>query len=143
VTAPTLPDADALVLEVLRDAVDGQEFGTQIPADLLNSLPYVTVRRVGGASVDPRFLDRATFDVQTWASTRKAAVDVAIACRNALRDAWLNGTVYDLGHIAAFREITAPNELRPSVANTGHLLAVPAPRQRITNRPSQVLGLQP
>lgn len=111
---PTLPDADALILEVLRDAIDDQEFGTQIPADLLDSLPYVTAHRSGGASVDPRFLDRATVDVQTWADTRKEAFDVASACRDALRDAWLDGTVYDLGHVAAFREITAPNELRTS-----------------------------
>lgn len=112
-TAPTLPDADALVLEVLRDAINDQEFGTQIPANLLNSLPYATVRRVGGASIDPRFLDRATIDIQTWDNTRKGAVDVAIACRDALRDAWLDGTVYTgFGHVSHFREIAAPSELR-------------------------------
>ena len=114
-TAPTLPDADALVLTALRAGVSGQEFGTQIPADLLNSLPFVSVRRIGGASVDPRFLDRATIDLQTWGSTRKEAFDVAIACRDALRDAWLAGTAYtNLGHISHFREIAAPSELRTS-----------------------------
>lgn len=110
---PTLPDADALVLACLRGALADQEFGTQIPADLLDSLPYVTVSRFGGASIDPRFLDSATIDLQTWAGDRGAAFDLATACRNALRDAWLNATVYtDLGHIAHFREITGPSELR-------------------------------
>jgi hypothetical protein len=110
---PTLPDADALVLAALRAGVPDQAFATQIPANLLASLPYVTVARFGGATVDPRFLDLATIDLQTWAGTRKAAFDLALECRTVLRDAWLNATVYaDLGHIAHFREITAPNELR-------------------------------
>lgn len=110
---PTLPDADALVLAALRAAVPNQEFGTQIPKNVLNSLPYATAVRFGGASVDPRFLDAATIDVQTWAGSRKAAFDLATLCRNALRDAWLNGTVYaNLGHVSHFREVTGPNELR-------------------------------
>lgn len=108
-----LPDSDALVLAVLRAAISDQEFGTQIPADLLASLPFATASRIGGAAVDPRFLDSATFDVQTWAGTRKAAFDLAAACRAALLDAWLNATVYeDLGHISSFREITGPAEIR-------------------------------
>ena len=101
------------MLACLRAAVTDQEFGTQIPADLLDSLPYATAVRFGGSSIDPRFLDSATFDVQTWAADRKDAFDLATACRNALRDAWINGTVYaGLGHISHFREITGPNELR-------------------------------
>lgn len=112
---PALPDADALVLACFRAAISDQEFGTQIPADLLDSLPYATAVRFGGAAVDPRFLDSATFDVQTWGGSRKAAFDLARSMRAALVDAWLNATVYaGLGHIAHFREITAPNELRTS-----------------------------
>lgn len=110
---PTLPDSDKLALAVLTAAMPSQEFGTQIPKDLLDSLPYATVARFGGASVDPRFLDSATVDMQTWGATRKDAFDLAHACRNAFRDAWLNGTVYDgIGHISHFREITGPSELR-------------------------------
>jgi hypothetical protein len=110
---PTLPDSDKLVLAVLRAAMPAQEFGTQIPADLLDSLPYATAARFGGAAVDPRFLDSATVDVQTWAGDRKEAFDLAAACRNAFRDAWLNGTVYaGIGHISSFREIVGPAELR-------------------------------
>lgn len=112
---PTLPDGDLLALACLRaaSAKPDSAFGTQIPANLLSSLPFAKVARFGGSTVDPRFLDRATFDVQTWGATRKAAFDFAFEIRTAFRDAWLNGTVYaGLGHISRFREVAAPTELR-------------------------------
>lgn len=112
---PTLPDADLLALTCLRaaSAKPDSAFGTQIPADLLQSLPFAKVARFGGSTIDPRFLDRASFDVQTWAATRKAAFDFAFEIRTAFRDAWLNATVYaGLGHISFFDEVTAPSELR-------------------------------
>lgn len=112
---PTLPDADLLALTCLRSASARPDsaFGTQIPANLLDSLPFAKVARFGGSTVDPRFLDRATFDVQTWGATRKEAFDFAFEIRTAFRDAWLNATVYaDLGHIANVDEVSAPSELR-------------------------------
>lgn len=112
---PTLPDADLLALACLRaaSARPVAAFGTQIPADLLESLPFAKVARFGGSTVDPRFLDRATFDAQTWAASRKEAFDFAFEIRTAFRDAWLNATVYaGLGHISFFDEVSAPSELR-------------------------------
>lgn len=110
---PTLPDADKLVLACFHAAVPGVTFGTQIPTDLATKLPFAVASRFGGATVDPRFLDRASVDVQTWANTREGAFAAAYSCRNALRDAWLNGTVFaGLGHIAFFSETSAPSELR-------------------------------
>lgn len=112
---PTLPDTDKLVLACLRgaSATDADHSGTQIPANLLDVLPFVVASRFGGATVDPRFLDRASVDVETWAATRDAAFTAAFACRNALRDAWLNGTVFaGQGHIVHFSETSAPSELR-------------------------------
>lgn len=108
-----LPDMDALVLAILRDAMSGQAFGTQIPSKLASKLPFVMAVRFSGSAVDPRFLDSATIDVQTWAGDRKEAFDLAFDCRSALMDAWLNATVYpDLGHLTHFREVTGPAELR-------------------------------
>jgi hypothetical protein len=114
---PTLPDADMLALTCLRAASSkpAKAFGTQIPANLLSVLPFAKVARFGGSAVDPRFLDRATFDVQTWGATRKAAFDFAFEIRTAFRDAWLESTVFaGLGHISFFDEVSAPSELRTS-----------------------------
>lgn len=105
-----LPDADALTLAVLGDALPAASFGTQIPHNLLGRLPFNVVRRFGGAAVDPRFLDRATISVDSWAGTRKGAFDEAAAIRTALRDGVNNATPE--GHIVAFREVSAPAELR-------------------------------
>ena len=109
---PELPDADALVLSVIRAAIPTIKLGTQIPDNLLTNLPYATARRFGGAAVDPRFLDRASVDVQTWGASRKAASDLAYDIREAFRAAAANQTVYTLGHIARYRENAAPTELR-------------------------------
>ena len=107
-----LPDADALVLSVIAAAEPTLNLGTQIPADLLDKLPFAVVRRFGGAAVDLRFLDRATFDVQAWAGSRKAAYDTVDAIRTAFIDVVYNQTKFPLGHIARCVEIAAPSELR-------------------------------
>ena len=109
---PELPDADALALSIIRTAFPAAKVGTQIPADLLASLPFGLCARFGGAAVDPRFLDRATFDVQTFGGSRKVASDFAYDIREAFRLAAANQTVYPLGHVARYREVTAPTELR-------------------------------
>lgn len=109
---PELPDADALALSVIRAAYPAIKLGTQIPDDILSVLPYATCVRFGGSAVDPRFLDRATYNVQTWGGTRKAASDLAYDIREVFRLAAANQTVYPLGHIARYREVTAPTELR-------------------------------
>lgn len=112
-TVPTLPDADMLILDIVRTAIPaGVEFGTQIPADLLASMPFCKLNRVGGGAVDPRFLDRASIDVQVWADDRTTAYTTARAVGNALRDAALNQTVFDAGHVARFVEESGPSELR-------------------------------
>lgn len=108
----TLPDADAILVAAVRAAVPGVNLGTQIPDDLLDRLPFVVARRFGGAAVDPRFLDRATVDVQTWAGSRKGAYDLAAEIRTGLRDSALNQITYPAGYIVRFRESSAPAEIR-------------------------------
>lgn len=111
-----LPDADMLVLDVIRTAEPTLNCGTQIYDKLIEDVtagePFAMVRRFGGAAVDPRFYDRATFDIQVWASTRKAAFDTSSAIREALLDAALNQTTFDEGHIARMVEVAGPSELR-------------------------------
>jgi hypothetical protein len=110
---PTLPDADMLILDIVRTAIPaGVEFGTQIPADLIESLPFCKLNRIGGSSVDPRFLDRASIDVQVWADDRTTAYATTRAVGDALRDAALDQTTFDDGHVAHFVEETGPSELR-------------------------------
>ena len=107
-----LPDADALVLAVIRAGISGIAIGTQMPANLVDHLPYAVAARFGGAAVDPRFLDRATVTVDTWDNTRAGSSALARQIRTVLRDAALNQTTFTEGHIVSFREVSGPFELR-------------------------------
>jgi hypothetical protein len=108
-----LPYADALVTGIVRAALPGVEVGTLVPADLYPApRPFVLAHRVGGAAIDPRFLDSATVDVQAFAPTRRGAADLAEVVRVALFDAWRVQLVTPDGHLASFREIAGPAELR-------------------------------
>lgn len=111
-----LPDADLLLLSIVKAAEPTFKIGTQIPADLLKKVdagtPFATIRRFGGSAVNVEFYDRASIDVQTWAKTRKASYDMSAAIRAAFLDAWLSQTTYPLGHVGRFSETTGINELR-------------------------------
>lgn len=110
-----LPDADALLLSVIRAGTSAVTVGTQIPSTLLEKIktkPFGTVKRIGGSAADPRYLDQATVDVQTWATSRKAAYDAAAVIRSTLLDAALDQTTFPLGHIARFVELSGISELR-------------------------------
>lgn len=108
-----LPDADMLVLEVIRGYLPGQQVGNVIPADLANRLPYVTAIRVSGPPLHPRFAGGPTVDVQTWASTRRGAADLAESVRVAFYEAWRSQTVYPSGAWVAFQRcLSEPAEIR-------------------------------
>ena len=111
-----LPDADLLVLQVIETAQPVLNIGTQIYDGLVDDVtagdPFVMVRRIGGAWVAPKLVDRAAFDLQSWGSSRKEAYDAAASVRDLLYDAARAQTTFALGHIARCVEVTALSELR-------------------------------
>jgi hypothetical protein len=108
-----LPNPDLLLMEILRAGLsDAHTVGTEIPATMLDRLPFVMGRRVAGGAIDPRFLDRGVFDIQNWASTRLLAYQTAQAVRTALYEAFHYQTVFASGHLCSFTEFEAPAELR-------------------------------
>lgn len=107
----TLPDAD-LLLKQLLTAASVTNHGTEIPRDLTSRLPFAVAVRFGGAPNDPRFVDRATISVDTWAATRKGARDLSMTIFNALLAAKRTQTVYAAGSIAGLSVISMPSELR-------------------------------
>lgn len=107
-----LPDPDLLVLEVVRGAVGPDvQVGTDIPADLLDRLPFVTILLASGDEIHPEFALRATYDVQVWAEDRQTASDLAETVRAGLYFASKHQTVYTGGHVAYYRALALPAEI--------------------------------
>lgn len=111
---PTLPDVDKILLAVVATVpgVGANNYGTQMPDRVLDNLPFVAIKRIGGAATDPRFTSRATVVFDVWDSTRDGARDTSVAVWTALRDAALSQLTYPSGHIASFAGISEPSELR-------------------------------
>lgn len=107
-----LPDAERLVLALLRPRISSVQFGTAIPDDLASRLPFVVVRRAAGAALDPRFLDQPVVSVDAWHTSKSEASDLAEDVRVALLEAWERQTVTEFGHLAYFNEESGPAELR-------------------------------
>lgn len=112
-TAAQLPDPEDLVLFLLNGLAP--TVSVNQPADLATRLPYLCARRVGGAARHQRMLDGATFDVQAYACTRRAARDLCAAAGLALFTAWDSQTVTPYGHVSAHREISGASELPSGV----------------------------
>lgn len=106
-----LPDAERLVLALLRPAFPAVSFGTLIPDDIATRLPYVVVRRAGGAAIDTRFIDQPVVSVDVWHASKDGASDLAEDIRVALVLAWEQQAVTDVGHLAGMREDAGPAEL--------------------------------
>lgn len=106
-----LPDADQLVLDVIRSALGPDNVGNFIPADLAEMLPYITAARITGPPRHPRFAGNPTIDVQTWADDRKTASDLAESVRVAFYEAWRTQTVYPSGWISHQRCTSEPANL--------------------------------
>lgn len=56
--------------------------GTVTPANLVTSMPFVRVMRIGGG--DTRFDDTAHIDIDAFGATREAAYGLAESCRQLL-----------------------------------------------------------
>lgn len=107
-----LPDAERLTLALARSALSTVEFGTDIPDDIATRLPFVVIRRGGGAAINPRFLDQPVVSVDAWHSSKAGASDLAEDVRVALLAAWEDQTVTEFGSVSAFSEESGPSELR-------------------------------
>lgn len=107
-----LPDADALILALIRPALPSVDVATEPPDDLTARAPLVVAQRVSGAAIHPRFLDRPTFNVDAWHTTRKDAADLAESVRVALVDAVERQIVTEHGHVSHIDEQTGPAYLR-------------------------------
>lgn len=116
--ARLLPDAELLTLDLLRSALPSTTFTTMIPDDVLERVPLVIVRRVSGAAIHPRFLDRATMSVDAWHTSKADAAELAESVRTALFLAWDSQTVTTHGHVAYFDETAAPSEIRADEPDT-------------------------
>jgi hypothetical protein len=108
--ARLLADVDDVVRAVLADS--GVPVGANVPADLLDRLPYISAKRIGGASVHPQFLDRGLIAVDCWSGSRRTAAEIAETCRTLLYRAWRSQTKFAGASIARFDESSAPAELR-------------------------------
>lgn len=117
--ARLLPDVDRVLAVYLNSALAAPG-SNHIPVNVVTSLPYWRVRRIGGGDVHPRFATAATVDLDCWESTRVKAADLAEEGRVALYDAWRNGVALEGGaRIARFDSISDPAELRSSDQPSG------------------------
>lgn len=115
----TLPVVDTLLMEQLRPALPGVGVGTLVPGDITDRLPYVVARTHGGDSRNPRFVFRATVQVDAYAAGRPDAGALAEQARLALHMAWLNQTVTTSGSFARFDVTSWPSEYRDPDAPSG------------------------
>ncbi|MGW0929556.1 phage tail termination protein [Streptomyces sp. NPDC002644] len=123
-TTPILPDVDALVTKALRARLTGVRVAVDIPADWDASSALVVAHRVGGAAVDPRFLDRALIDVQVFEPDRNDASALARRARAALLAACQTQFSDGTGSLSGFREITGPWSSGPEThANISRFIA--------------------
>ncbi|GAB3209807.1 hypothetical protein GCM10027294_25670 [Marinactinospora endophytica] len=107
-----LPRTDALLVAAVRAAVPSDvTVGSRIPDRM--PVPFIMVRRAGGSSIHPEFLDQAVVDAQVWAGTDSAAEDLAQAVRDALYRAsrYPQFALKGVGSIAWFSETSAPTLL--------------------------------
>lgn len=102
-TYPALPDEDALLLGVLRDALGpAYTVAAEVPAGLLDLMPAVIVESRGGEE-DPRFGGLVTVDVTCWTGDSRSGCK-ALA-RRVGRELFLavrGQTVRPEGHLSSY-----------------------------------------
>ncbi len=108
-----LPYADGLALVILRAALPDKVTVETELSDPLRRTPYVFVQVVGGDEIDPRFLGLPLVEIDCYATgSKRAAADLAEDVRVALYTAWAEQTVTAHGHLASFRTVSYPREVR-------------------------------
>lgn len=108
-----LPYVDGLVVGLLRAGLSASVTVEAELSDPLQRTPYVFAQVVGGDEVDPVEMGVPLVEVECYArGSKRAAADLAEDVRVALYTAWADQTVTPHGHLASFRTVTYPRELR-------------------------------
>lgn len=119
-----------VLLPILRGGLPGVNVFSRVPEGIPKFLPLVVIRRTGGSSDHPEFLDIPWINVQCWAARdadtdpARNAHDLADAVRGVLWQAWRNQVVTPAGWIRRIRESSAPEEINdPDVPMFGRYQA--------------------
>jgi hypothetical protein len=127
---PYSVDPMDVLLPILRDGLPGVNVYSRVPDPVPEHVPLVVIRRTGGSSDHPRFIDVPWINVQCWAAptdivdAARAAHDLADDVRRVIWTAWANQTVTDAGWIRRVRESSAPEEINdPDVPHYGRYAA--------------------
>jgi len=106
-----------VLLPILRNGLPGVNVFSRVPDPVPQFVPLVVIRRTGGSSDAPTFIDVPWVNVQCW-SARSDTVDAARMAHNLADDvrrvlwtAWANQTVTSAGWIRRVRESSAPEEI--------------------------------
>ena len=109
------PSVPLLLVTWLADRFPDARVATDLPGDLIDQLPVITVRRFGGSD-SVHSLDNANCDVDVWAASLEEADDLAAEVRVALR-LEISGSLITVGPrsgvIARVETLSGPSE-RPT-----------------------------
>jgi len=128
---PVLPDIEALAIWWLTDAavVTGGVHG-EFPTS--PTFPLATLVRIGGPPVLPRWLDRATLQLDVWGDTKAEARDTAATALASLLDmtglvntGTVHGVVTDVDVAQGLRWFPDPTNEQPRYSCTVMVAAHP------------------
>ena len=119
-----------VLLPILRAGLPGVNVFSRVPDPVPDYLPLVVIRRTGGGSDHPRFIDIPWINVQCWAApsgsldAARAAHNLADDVRRVLWTAWQTQQTTPAGWIRRVRESSAPEEINdPDVPMFGRYQA--------------------
>lgn len=93
-----------LLDQMLRAPLQAQsiEFGTSLPPDVADNVPFIHGAHSAGSLMDPELADWASIVVDSYAATDTEAFNAAQAVRDLIVVAWKNQTQYAAGYISFF-----------------------------------------
>ncbi len=119
-----------VLLPILRAGLPGVTVRSRAPDPVPDYLPLVVIRRTGGSSDHPEFIDVPWINVQCWAGPTpqmdafRAAHNLADDVRRVLWTAWRTQQTTPAGWIRRVRESSAPEEINdPDVPMFGRYQA--------------------
>lgn len=106
-----------VLLPLLRAGLPGVHVFSRAPDPVTEYMPLVVIRRTGGSSDHPNFIDVPWINVQCWATrsdtldAERVAHNLADDVRRVLWTAWATQQVTTAGWIRRVRESSAPEEI--------------------------------
>jgi hypothetical protein len=106
-----------VLLPILRGGLPGVHVFSRVPDPVTEYMPLVVLRRTGGSSDHPNFVDVPWINVQCWAvrsdtlDAERVAHNLADDVRRVLWTAWANQQTTAAGWIRRVRESSAPEEI--------------------------------